>query len=304
MTTGKGKISEMTWDTLKNCNLRTAHNVRLPGTRIATLREALLACKDRIVINVDQGYEYYDLVLAETESLGMTDQILIKGKMPRETVAADMAGSSMMYMPIIDCQKARGKELFGQYESYFSQTGESPLAYEVCFSTLDESKSTFVAIAANSDFISISRSFMRFSASLSLSSAALLDHCALFCCADKTVFTPFIQEHISFEEPFQQNNPQRYSFLPIREKENLWGLCYEMFSSRIRAFCKTPEKFIPRSTARSLSQSGMVSVFFTALPFGLSVASTNVGKQFSGTGMLIISDAAGRLPPRSRIEAQ
>lgn len=138
MTTGKGKISEMTWDALKNCNLRTAHNVRLPGTRIATLREALLACKDRIVINVDQGYEYYDLVLAETESLGMTDQILIKGKMPRETVAADMAGSSMMYMPIIDCQKARGKELFGQYESYFSQTGESPLAYEVCFSTLDD----------------------------------------------------------------------------------------------------------------------------------------------------------------------
>ena len=46
------------------------------------------------------------------------------------------------------------------------------------------------------------------------------------------------------------------------------------------------------------------SVFFTALPFGLSVASTSEGKQLSGTGMLMISDAAGRLPPRSRTEAQ
>ena len=138
MTTGKGDISTMTYDSLKTFNLRTAHNVRLPGTHIATLREALLACKDRVVINVDQGYEYYDLVLALTESLGMTDQILIKGKKARDVVARDMAGSSMMYMPIIDCQKPREQELFGEYVSWFDKTGEVPLAYEVCFSKLDD----------------------------------------------------------------------------------------------------------------------------------------------------------------------
>ena len=37
-----------------------------------------------------------------------------------------------------------------------------------------------------------------------------------------------------------------------------------MFSSRIRAFCKTPEKFIPRSTARSLSQSASGNSFIDA----------------------------------------
>lgn len=30
-------------------------------------------------MNIDQGYEYYDLALAITEELGVTDHVLIKG---------------------------------------------------------------------------------------------------------------------------------------------------------------------------------------------------------------------------------
>jgi ATP-dependent exoDNAse (exonuclease V) beta subunit len=48
-----------------------------------------LTCKDRIVVNIDQGYEYYDLVLRITEELGVTDQILIKGKRPAKDVEGD-----------------------------------------------------------------------------------------------------------------------------------------------------------------------------------------------------------------------
>jgi glycerophosphoryl diester phosphodiesterase len=44
----------------------------------------------------------------------------------------------MMYMPIIDCQKPKGQALFEQYEHWYAQTGEKPLAYEVCFSELDD----------------------------------------------------------------------------------------------------------------------------------------------------------------------
>ena len=138
MTTGKGDISTMTFDSLATFNLKTAHNVAIPGTRITTFKEALEVCKDRIVINVDQGFQYYDLVVALTDSLNMTDQILIKGKKAREVVAKEMEGSRMMYMPIIDIQKPKGKELFAQYEDWYAQTGEKPLAYEVCFSSLDE----------------------------------------------------------------------------------------------------------------------------------------------------------------------
>lgn len=138
MTTGKGDISTMTYDSLATFNLKTAHNVAIPGTRITTLQEALEACKDRIVINVDQGYQYYNLVVKLTDALDMTDQILIKGKKAREVVAREMEGSRMMYMPIIDIQKPKGKDLFAQYEDWYAQTGEKPLAYEVCFSSLDE----------------------------------------------------------------------------------------------------------------------------------------------------------------------
>lgn len=82
-------------------------------------------------MNVDQGYEYYDLVLALTEELGVTDQILIKGKKPVAEVAGKVAAHerNMMYMPIIDIQKEAGKKLFNEY----METGTVPLAYEVCW---------------------------------------------------------------------------------------------------------------------------------------------------------------------------
>ena len=96
-----------------------------------TLRQALACCKDRICVNVDQGYEFYDEVLAITEDLGVTDQILIKGKKPIEVVAAHEAAyeHNMMYMPIVDIQKKAGIKLFNSY----MEKNVVPLAYEVCW---------------------------------------------------------------------------------------------------------------------------------------------------------------------------
>lgn len=130
-TTGKGLVGDYTLDELKKFRLRRAHGVATDSLHICTLREALECCKDRICVNVDQGYEYYDLVLALTEELGVTDQILIKGKKPVAEVAGKMAAHerNMMYMPIIDIQKEAGKKLFNEY----METGTVPLAYEVCW---------------------------------------------------------------------------------------------------------------------------------------------------------------------------
>ena len=102
-TTGKGLISTMTLDSLKGFNLRYAHGVKSPH-KMPTLREALEVCKDRICVNIDQGYQYYDQVIAITEELGVTDQILIKGKKTLAEVNAKTAEyeHNMMYMPIID----------------------------------------------------------------------------------------------------------------------------------------------------------------------------------------------------------
>ena len=132
-TNGHGLVCDITYDSICRCVLRTGHGVKT-ALRMPTLREALEVCKDRIVVNIDQGYEYYDLALAVTEELGMTDQVLIKGKRPAEVVAAKFAEypHNMMYMPIIDILKPRGRELFEAYRA----CGEQPLAYEVCWDTM------------------------------------------------------------------------------------------------------------------------------------------------------------------------
>lgn len=133
-TTGKGRVSDYTLDELKQFRLRRAHGVATDSLHICTLREALECCKDRICVNVDQGYEYYDMVLALTEELGVTDQVLIKGKHSVATVAEKMAAHehNMMYMPIIDIQKEQGQKLFQEY----MDTKTVPLAYEVCWKKL------------------------------------------------------------------------------------------------------------------------------------------------------------------------
>ena len=130
-TTGKGRVCDMTYDSLMTFNLKRAHGVKTDTLKMPTLRQALECCKDRICVNVDQGYEFYDQVLAITEELGVTDQILIKGKKAVDVVAEKMAAHehNMMYMPIIDIQKPQGQELFSEY----MQTGTVPLAYEVCW---------------------------------------------------------------------------------------------------------------------------------------------------------------------------
>ena len=129
-TSGKGRVCDITYDSIRRCVLRTAHNQKA-DLRMPTLREALEVCKDRIVVNIDQGYEYYDLALAVTEELGVTDQVLIKGKRPAEVVAAKFAAypHNMMYMPVIDILKPQGRELFEEYR----KSEKQPLAYEVCW---------------------------------------------------------------------------------------------------------------------------------------------------------------------------
>ena len=129
-TTGRGLIAEIPYDSVQRCFLKSGHGVAT-AHRMPTLREALEVCKDRIVVNIDKGYQYYDLVLGVTEELGVTEQILIKGKRSTDAVAAKFAEHprNMMYMPIIDILKPQGRALFAEYQ----EKGIAPLAYEVCW---------------------------------------------------------------------------------------------------------------------------------------------------------------------------
>ena len=130
-TTGKGLIAEIPYDSVQRCFLKSGHGVAT-SHRMPTLREALELCKDRIVVNIDKGYQYYDLVQRLSEELGVTGQLLIKGKSPVADVAAKFSRyeHNMMYMPIIDILTPTGQALFAEYLG----TDTVPLAYEVCWS--------------------------------------------------------------------------------------------------------------------------------------------------------------------------
>lgn len=129
------KVKDLTYAEIQKLSLKRAHGVTVDSIKMPTLRQALIACKGRICVNVDQGYEFYDEVLAITEELGVTDQILIKGKKSIEEVAAHEAKypRNMMYMPIVDVQKPAGIEL---YNSYMTKK-VVPMAYEVCWQKND-----------------------------------------------------------------------------------------------------------------------------------------------------------------------
>lgn len=136
-TDGTGKVSDYLYADLVKLHLRNNEGEVVDTLHIPTLKEALQVCKDKICVNVDQGYWYYDQVLKITEELGVTDQILIKNVMPYEQAKAtmDKYPHNMMYMPIINLWTTDGVEMLDEY----LQEGKTPIAFEVCFRNWEDS---------------------------------------------------------------------------------------------------------------------------------------------------------------------
>ena len=131
-TTGKGRVADLTYEELQKFYMKTAHGTRCSlDLKVPTLREALEVCKDRIVINIDKGYNHYGLVLALAEEMGMTEQILIKGSSSLARIREKMAANAqnLLYMPIITPTNAKSMALFEEYIA----DDEPQLAYEICW---------------------------------------------------------------------------------------------------------------------------------------------------------------------------
>ena len=131
-TTGKGRVADLTYEELQKFYMKTAHGTRCSlDLKVPTLREALEVCKDRIVINIDKGYNHYGLVLALAEEMGMTEQILIKGSSSLASIREKMAANkqNLLYMPIITPTNAKSMALFEEYIA----DDEPQLTYEICW---------------------------------------------------------------------------------------------------------------------------------------------------------------------------
>lgn len=128
-TTGKGKISECTLDSIRKlklrngCNIRTIHNV-------PTLEEALLHAKGKIMLNLDQADLYFDQIYELMKKTGTTKQIIMKGRKPANEVRQQFGEylNDVIYMPIIDLDKPDAEQ---QIETFIKDM--QPVAFELLY---------------------------------------------------------------------------------------------------------------------------------------------------------------------------
>ena len=132
-TNGKGKISELTLDYIKSRYLRAGHGATT-RYKMPTLAEALDVCKDRVLINLDKGINYYDQVMEMLLARNMADQVIIKSSKSAEDMKEFFAkhNKNMLYMPVVNYNaKAWSKHeaLFNEYLS----TDLPFIAFEMCW---------------------------------------------------------------------------------------------------------------------------------------------------------------------------
>ncbi|SFO58786.1 glycerophosphoryl diester phosphodiesterase [Mesorhizobium sp. NFR06] len=108
-TTCKGEVVKYTLAELKTCRLVIEGTGAVTNEPVSTLREMLLATRDRVLINLDNKLEVTDLpgMIAVARDLGMADQVIVKENLwnrPRidaARAALGQAGGGFQFMPIL-----------------------------------------------------------------------------------------------------------------------------------------------------------------------------------------------------------
>lgn len=131
-TTGKGNVKDLTADYISTLKLKTKDGVTEYG--MPTLAQALDLCRDRVLINIDKGINYYDQILQLLKERNMVEQVVIKSSKKPTTVAKYFAKHSqnMLYMPIINYREKNWERHSPLFESYLASDVPT-IAYEICW---------------------------------------------------------------------------------------------------------------------------------------------------------------------------
>lgn len=119
-TTGKGKISDLTYDEISQLRLKNGVSI-YTRHKVPTLEEVLNLAKGRVMLNLDKADRYFDLVYDLAKKTGTERQIIMKGRKPAKEVK-ELYGDyldEILYMPIVhlDDQKAYRKHYDGKDHS-------------------------------------------------------------------------------------------------------------------------------------------------------------------------------------------
>lgn len=132
-STGKGPISDYTYEELQKFYLKAGDGVKTRH-KIPTLEEVLLLCKDKILINIDKGYDYFQEVYEIMEKTGTTKQVIIKSGKTYDAVKAENGAvlEKTIYMPIVSIDKPGAEEFIDEWLK------ANPVAIECCIGTCNE----------------------------------------------------------------------------------------------------------------------------------------------------------------------
>ncbi len=130
-TTGSGKISEWTLKDLQALFLKDASG-KITPYKIPTLKEAMLAAKGEILVNLDKCSGYMDLAYAVLTETSTVEQAVLKGWANVETVQKKYGNllSQIIYMPIIS---SKVPDLEQHVNDFFEEY--KPVAFEVLFTS-------------------------------------------------------------------------------------------------------------------------------------------------------------------------
>ena len=133
-TTGKGLPQDYTLAEIKQMRLRNGAGVAT-SHQIPTLEEAMIVAKGKIWVNIDKGYDYFDLVEKVLEKTGTTQQVLIKAGLPYQKVVAENKAvlDKLFFMPIIDMANPDAMTMVEEYIKNMQ-----PKEFEVCITQIDQ----------------------------------------------------------------------------------------------------------------------------------------------------------------------
>ncbi len=132
-TTGKGKISDWTADSLRSLKLKNGAGIRTMHT-LPTLEEAMLTAKGRVLVNLDKADRYFDLLMPVLEKTGTASQVIMKGAKSASEVDS-LYGTyldKVIYMPVVNLDKDEARMLMQGY-----LTDLKPVAYELVYASDD-----------------------------------------------------------------------------------------------------------------------------------------------------------------------
>lgn len=128
-TTGKGKVSDITLDSIKRVFLRSGVGEKTPY-KVPTLEEALAVTKGRAMVNLDKAFDYFDQVYEIIERTGTTADIIMKSSAPASEVKEKYGKylDKVIYMPVVNIDRKGALDKIQDYINVLN-----PPAFELVY---------------------------------------------------------------------------------------------------------------------------------------------------------------------------